>query len=137
VRPSGETPSHLSGKHLIFPAGFRVQDADSQTVRSDCHANSLINDDLRKGSAMKRHGKLPIAIVVAVLAVLRGAGVYAQEKFSLLAPSGIAFSDFRAYEDSSVVSSARTEECSRSSSPIRPLSTRTRQAFRATARMAL
>ena len=33
-----------------------------------------------------------------------------QDKYSLKSPSGIAFSDFRGYEDWSVVSSARTDE---------------------------
>ena len=47
---------------------------------------------------------------VAVLAVLVAAVVYAQDKYSLKSPSGIAFSDFRGYEDWSVVSSARTDE---------------------------
>jgi Cytochrome P460 len=50
------------------------------------------------------------AIAVATLAVLVTAGVYAQDKYSLKSPSGIAFVDFRGYEDWSVVSSARTDE---------------------------
>ena len=56
---------------------------------------------------MKRKGKLSIA---AVLAILCGTAVYAQDKYLLKSPSGIAFSDFRGYEDWSVVSSARTDE---------------------------
>src|SRR6202045_330999 len=59
---------------------------------------------------MKRKSKLTIAIAAAVLAVLGAAAVYAQDKYSLKSPSGIAFSDFRGYEDWSVVSSARTDE---------------------------
>ena len=54
-----------------------------------------------------------VATVVAALAVLVAAAVYArdaQDKYSLKSPSGIAFSDFRGYEDWSVVSSARTDE---------------------------
>src|SRR3982750_4249655 len=58
---------------------------------------------------MKRKGKLTIAIAAAVLAVLVTA-VYAQDKYLLKSPSGIAFSDFRGYEDWAVVSSARTED---------------------------
>ncbi|MFZ0814862.1 MAG: cytochrome P460 family protein [Candidatus Sulfotelmatobacter sp.] len=54
----------------------------------------------------------------AVLAVLVAPGVFAQgqnrvqdkDKYSLKSPGGIAFSDFRGYEDWSVVSSARTDE---------------------------
>ncbi len=59
---------------------------------------------------MRRKSKLTIAIATALLAVLGGAAVYAQEKYSLKSPSGIAFSDFRGYEDWAVVSSARTDE---------------------------
>src|SRR5712664_3027771 len=59
---------------------------------------------------MKRKSKLTISIATAVLAVLGGTAVYAQDKYSLKSPSGIAFSDFRGYEDWAVVSSARTDE---------------------------
>ena len=45
-----------------------------------------------------------------MLAVLVAAVVYAQDKYSLKSPSGIAFSDFKGYEDWSVVSSARTDK---------------------------
>jgi hypothetical protein len=51
-----------------------------------------------------------VAIAMAVLVVLVAAAVYAQEKYSLKSPSGIAFSDFKGYEDWAVVSSARTDE---------------------------
>ncbi len=51
-----------------------------------------------------------VATAVAVLAVLVVTAVYAQDKYSLKSPGGIAFSDFRGYEDWSVVSSARTGE---------------------------
>lgn len=48
---------------------------------------------------MKRKGKLTIAIATVVLALLGGAAVYGQDKYSLKSPSGIAFSDFEGYED--------------------------------------
>src|SRR6476659_6624720 len=59
---------------------------------------------------MKRNSKLTIAITTAGLVVVGGAAVYAQDKYSLNSPSGIAFSDFKGYEDWAVVSSARTDE---------------------------
>jgi hypothetical protein len=59
---------------------------------------------------MNRKKTFTIAIATAVLAVLGSTVVYAQDKYSLKSPSGIAFSDFRGYEDWSVVSSARTDE---------------------------
>jgi hypothetical protein len=59
---------------------------------------------------MKRKNILKVATAAAVLAAL-GAGAYAQDKqdkYSLKTPSGIAFSDFRGYEDWVMVSSALT-----------------------------
>src|SRR3984885_1269858 len=53
-------------------------------------------------------------VATAVLAVLGAAALFAQspdkDKYSLKSPGGIAFSNFRGYEDWSVVSSARTDE---------------------------
>jgi len=51
-----------------------------------------------------------VATAVALLAVLVATTVYAQDKYSLKSPGGIAFSNFRGYEDWAVVSSARTDE---------------------------
>ena len=55
-----------------------------------------------------------IATSVAVAAVLGAAALFAQgqdkDKYSLISPSGIAFSDFRGYEDWSAASSARQDE---------------------------
>jgi Cytochrome P460 len=59
---------------------------------------------------MKSRSKLTIGRAMVVLAVLGAAAVCAQEKYSLISPGGIAFSDFRGYEDWAVVSSARTDE---------------------------
>ena len=56
---------------------------------------------------MERKNKLTIAIATAVLGAM---AVYAQDKYSLKSPDGIALSDFRGYEDWAVVSSARTDE---------------------------
>jgi len=69
---------------------------------------------VEKGSAMERNSKLTIAIATAVLAALCATVIYAQDhaqdKYSLKTSSGIAFSDFRGYEDWAVASSARTDE---------------------------
>ena len=51
-----------------------------------------------------------IIVIGAVLLAMLGGAVYAQDKYALKSPSGIAFSDFRGYEDWQVVSSARTDE---------------------------
>ena len=58
-------------------------------------------------------GFTSVATAIAALAILGAAAIYAQgphDKYSLKSPSGIAFSDFKGYEDWSVVSSARTDE---------------------------
>ncbi len=64
---------------------------------------------VKKGPAMKRKSKLTIVATVG-LAILVATAIYAQDKYSLISPGGIAFSDFKGYEDWSVASSARTEE---------------------------
>jgi hypothetical protein len=55
-----------------------------------------------------------VATAMAVLAVLGAAALFGQgqnnNKYLLKSPSGIAFSDFKGYEDWAVVSSARTDE---------------------------
>ncbi|WP_213807000.1 cytochrome P460 family protein [Granulicella sp. dw_53] len=59
---------------------------------------------------MKRKSMLTVARATAVLALLCGVAVHSQEKYTLKSPDGIAFSDFKGYEDWAVVSSARTDE---------------------------
>src|ERR1700722_15962099 len=66
-------------------------------------------------TAVKRIGGFAIvATAVAVLAALGAVVLLAQvqnnDKYSLMSPGGIAFSDFRGYEDWADVSSARTDE---------------------------
>jgi hypothetical protein len=55
-------------------------------------------------------GFTAVTTAVAVFAVLVATVVCAQDKYSLKSPGGIAFSDFRGYEDWATVSSARTDE---------------------------
>jgi hypothetical protein len=61
---------------------------------------------------MKRKIELTIAITSATTAVVAATAVFAagDDKYSLISPGGIAFSDFKGYEDWATVSSARTEE---------------------------
>ena len=49
-----------------------------------------------------------IAVAVLVFATLGGIALAAQDKYTLQVPDGIAFSDFRGYEDWEVVSVAHT-----------------------------
>ncbi len=68
-------------------------------------------------TAVKRiAGSTLVVAAAALLAVVGAAALYAQgqdknnDKYSLISPGGIAFADFRGYEDWSDVSSARTDE---------------------------
>ena len=61
-------------------------------------------------SAKRTAGFSILAAAVAVLTVLVGTGFATHDKYSLKSPSGIAFADFRGYEDWATISSARTDE---------------------------
>src|SRR5216110_3092626 len=54
--------------------------------------------------------KTKFTMTIAALAAVQASAVYAQDNYLLKSPSGIAFSDFKGYEDWAVVSSARTDE---------------------------
>lgn len=70
-----------------------------------------VSQKLETRITAKRIGSAAIgATVVAALTLLIVTAVCAQDKYSLKSPSGIAFSDFKGYEDWAVVSSARTDE---------------------------
>jgi len=59
---------------------------------------------------MKRRIIQTLPVAAAILAAMAGTAASAQDKYSLKSPAGIAFSDFKGYEDWAVVSSARTDE---------------------------
>ena len=50
------------------------------------------------------HSRLTIASLAAVLAVLSGAAISAQDRYTVKVPGGLAFSEFRGYEKWQVVS---------------------------------
>jgi len=54
--------------------------------------------------------KLTLATAAATLAALSATALNAQEKYALVSPGGLKFSDFKGYEDWAVVSSARQED---------------------------
>ena len=71
-------------------------------------------DPGRSSAALKHIAITTIVAATALLAVVGGTILCAQgqgnDKYSLISPDGIAFSDFLGYEDWSVVSSARTDD---------------------------
>ena len=80
------------------------------TRKAPADEAGLMSNTTGKDQIMTRKSMLAIAIISVLLAVLTGTVIAAQDKYSLKTSSGIAFSDFRGYEDWSVVSSARTDE---------------------------
>ena len=58
---------------------------------------------------MKRNSTLTIAIAAATLAAVGGTAVSAADKYSLKSPGGIAFADFKGYEDWATISTAKTD----------------------------
>ena len=59
---------------------------------------------------MDRTSKVKMVIAATALGMFGAAAAIAQDKYELRTPSGIAFSDFKGYEDWAVISSARTDE---------------------------
>ncbi len=50
-----------------------------------------------------------VLIVPGVLAVLAGGAISAQDKYTVQVPGGLAFSEFKGYEDWQAVSISRTD----------------------------
>ena len=59
---------------------------------------------------MTRSPSWPIVVTAVLLAVAGGVALAAQDKYTLQVPNGLAFSDFRGYEDWQVVSVSQTED---------------------------
>ena len=59
---------------------------------------------------MKTRSMLTIAVIAVALAVLGGMAISAQDKYTLQVPNGLAFSDFRGYENWQVVAVSQTED---------------------------
>jgi Cytochrome P460 len=60
--------------------------------------------------AMKTKSILTVALITVLLAVLGSVAISAQDKYTLQVPNGLAFSDFRGYENWQVVAVSQTEE---------------------------
>src|SRR5262249_21331964 len=58
---------------------------------------------------MTRNPSSPIVIIVVLLAVLGSIALAAQDKYTLQVPNGLAFSDFRGYENWENVAVSQTE----------------------------
>jgi len=59
---------------------------------------------------MKGKSRLTIAIITVLLAVLGGAAISAQDKYTVQVPGGLAFSEFRGYEAWQAISISRNDK---------------------------
>jgi hypothetical protein len=59
---------------------------------------------------MNGKGTVIVAATVLVLAIVSGGAISAQDKYTLKLPGGLAFSDFKGYEDWQLISSAETDD---------------------------
>jgi hypothetical protein len=62
------------------------------------------------GAAMNRKTMLMIGITTVWLAVLGGLAISAQNKYTVKVPGGLAFSDFKGYENWQFVSMSQTDD---------------------------
>jgi hypothetical protein len=56
------------------------------------------------------NGKSMLIVAALMLAVLSGVALSAQDKYRLKLPEGVAFSDFRGYEDWQLISTSKTDD---------------------------
>ncbi|HWM71954.1 MAG TPA: cytochrome P460 family protein, partial [Steroidobacteraceae bacterium] len=59
---------------------------------------------------MNGRSMLIVAAMALVLAILCEVAISAQDKYTLRVPDGLAFSDFKGYEDWQLISSAKTDD---------------------------
>jgi hypothetical protein len=87
-------------------------------LMSEPLAQAQQKEKVETRSAIKHIAALTIVVATGLLAIVGATVLYARgqdrsqenDKYSLVSPGGIAFSNFKGYEDWSVVSSARTED---------------------------
>jgi hypothetical protein len=71
---------------------------------------SVTANKKKEALEMKSKNIPAIVIVVAILAFLGSMAISAQDKYTLQVPNGLAFSDFRGYENWQVVAVSQTED---------------------------
>ena len=59
---------------------------------------------------MNRNNSLAGAAILSLLAVACGVTIAAQDKYTLRLPNGVAFSDFKGYEDWQLISTSKTDD---------------------------
>jgi Cytochrome P460 len=59
---------------------------------------------------MNANSRMIVAAMMLVLAIVSGVAISAQDKYTVRLPDGLAFSDFKGYEDWQLISSSRTDD---------------------------
>ena len=59
---------------------------------------------------MDRKSVLMVAALVLLFAVVSGVAISAQDKYTVKLPDGVAFSDFKGYEDWQLISTSKTDD---------------------------
>jgi len=59
---------------------------------------------------MGRKSVLMVAAMVLLFAVVSGVAISAQDKYTVRLPDGVAFSDFKGYEDWQLISTSKTDD---------------------------
>ena len=72
----------------------------------------------KRGGLEVKSRNIPVITIVASLAALGGMALAAQDKYTVQVPGGLAFSEFRGYEDWRVVAVSQTEDVLKAIVPI-------------------
>ncbi len=119
-----DTPQHLTGIHTkaVKPLWLSTFQTDRKSwpvacaycceIRATAHNHSEEEEFMfdRAYLSSRRFRFVSAAALGIALAVLGGSIFAAQDKYTLRVPNGLAFSDFRGYENWEVVSVSQTQE---------------------------
>src|ERR687885_2463908 len=86
------------------PAGYTCINAGPEALIKVASATA------KKGGTEMKNRNIPVITIVASLAVSGGIALAAQDKYSVQVPGGLAFSDFRGYEDWQPIAVSKTED---------------------------
>jgi Cytochrome P460 len=78
-------------------------------IRPICN-ETAIKKETKEGLTMNGKSMLIVSATVLVLAVVSGVAISAQDKYTLKLPDGLAFSDWKGYEDWQLISTSKTDD---------------------------
>src|SRR3974390_611037 len=75
--------------------------ATAQFIEGLCRSSSSVNHE--REATMKMNSLIGLAISTSIVVSVAGAAISAQDKYTVQVPDGLAFSEFRGYEDWPVI----------------------------------